>query len=77
MQMLTCGGGDAEGLFHQPIHLVPVAIGLSVILILVTSAAGFWGCVVVDSSRGWESGTPLSLHLSIRQETSRHSAGTP
>lgn len=40
--MLALRGGDAEGLLHEAVGLVPVAVGLTVVVILVAAAARVW-----------------------------------
>lgn len=41
--MLALRCGDAEGLLHEAVGLVPVPIGLTVVVILVATAARVWG----------------------------------
>lgn len=75
MEVLAVGSGDAEGLLHEAIGLVPVAFGFAVVLVLVATTSRV-GRLAGVSSAG-KATAPLALHFAVRQETARHSAGAP
>jgi hypothetical protein len=76
MKVLATGGGDAERLLHETVCLIAVSLGLSIILILVTTASRVWS-FTTTSSVGREASASLALHLAVRQEASGNSTGAP
>jgi hypothetical protein len=88
VEMAVILGGDAEGLLHQPVGLVPIAIGpfFPIAQIAVTTAghlASFQGLVVdtwqffiAERLNGGEPAS-LTLHFAIGQKATRNPAGAP
>lgn len=80
MQVLPGRGRDAEGLLHQAVGLVPVAIRavvrtLSPVLVAATRRVGrLPRALRLRRHRG---AAPLALHLTIREKTARDAAGAP
>jgi hypothetical protein len=74
--MVAVGGGDTERLLHKAIRFVSIAVRLSIVLVLVATAAGVWGFAGA-SPAATEAVSALALHFSIGQKTPRDPAGTP
>jgi hypothetical protein len=67
MEMLALIGGDAEGLFHETIRLVAVAVGTAVgVGFLWIRVGGFF-----------ETRATFAFHFAVGQETPRDPAGGP
>jgi hypothetical protein len=78
VEVLSTGCGDAERLLHETVGLVAVSIRTLVRVTIVgaiwsLAARSFrclcWRCETIPAS--------LAFHFPVRQETPRHSAGTP
>lgn len=76
MKVLAGRSGDAEGLLHQTVRLVSVALRLAVLLVFVATAARV-GSLAGTTSAAAKAATALALHLAVCQEAARNSAGTP
>jgi len=76
VKMLTGGCGDAERLLHQTIGLVAIAVGTVLAVVLTVSRRVLLRVAGEQRGRHAASST-LSLHLTIGQEASRYTAGTP
>lgn len=76
MEVLALRGGDAEGLLHEAVGLVPVPVGLTVVVVLVAAAARVW-CLAGAPPRCAEAAAALALHLPVGEEAARYPAGTP
>lgn len=74
--MLALGSGDAEGLLHEAVGLVPVPVGLTVVVVLVATASRVW-CLAGTPPRCAEATPALALHFTVGEEASRDPAGAP
>jgi hypothetical protein len=80
VKVLAGGSGDAEGLLHQPVGLIPVAIGALIGAISsVLIAAPTFGRLAASGHRVLRNAatTTLALHLPIGQEAARDTTGAP
>jgi hypothetical protein len=77
VEMLSRRGGDAEGLLHEPVGFVSIAIRFSVILVLVASAARVRSLPRASPTPAAKGVPPLAFHLPVSQEAPRHTAGAP
>lgn len=73
MKVLAVVGGDGEGLLHEAVGLVAVAIGSTVRILVVGGLSGIATGILVETARA----TSLAFHLTVGQETSRDTACTP
>jgi hypothetical protein len=73
MKVLAVVGGDGEGLLHEAVRFVAVAIGSAVGVLVVGCLGGIAAGILVETARA----TSLALHLTVGQETSRDTAGAP
>lgn len=76
MQVLPGRSSDAEGLLHEPIRFVSVPIRLSLVMVLVATAARVGG-FTSTSPAAPKTASSLALHLPIGEETTGDAAGTP
>ena len=69
--MLAVVGGDREGLLHQPVGLVAIAVRATIRVIL-SALHAVSVRVLVEATAA-----TLSLHLTVGEEAPRYSTGTP
>lgn len=74
MEVTALCSSDAEGLFHESVGLVLVAIGFAVVLLTAVARIGGFASASLATPKPV---TSLALHLSVRQEAARHAASTP
>lgn len=74
--MLTGRGGNAEGLFHEAIGFVSIALVFSIIMVFIASPTriGRFPCTAPCSA---EPITAFAFHFAVRQKTPRNAAGAP
>lgn len=72
VKVLVVGSGDAEGLLHETVGLVAVALGLAVVKILVAHAA-----VLAGATAGAKAAASLALHFAVGEEAAGDTAGAP
>lgn len=58
----------AKRLLHETICLVSVPLRFTIVVIIVTAAAGFW-CLAIPSSASTKATASLALHFAVGQET--------
>jgi hypothetical protein len=73
MKVLAVVGRDGEGLLHEAVGLVAVAIGSTVRVLVVGGLSGVAAGILVKTARA----TSLAFHLTVGQETSRDTTGAP
>lgn len=76
VEMLARRRGDTERLLHETVGFVLVALGATVVLVLVASSTRVGGFCCASSVVA-KPAAPLALHLTVGKKASRNPAGTP
>lgn len=72
VEVLAVVGGNREGLLHEAVRFVAVAIRTAVRVLFIAGLRSVAaGCLIEAGSAS------LALHLAVGQKAARHSAGTP
>lgn len=72
--MLVVVGGDGEGLLHETVRLVAVAIRATIGVLFVASLGGVTAGILVEAAAA---ATAFALHLAVGEKAARNPTGTP